>query len=67
MIGRTQASGGFGSKLGQEHRGSGVDSSQPKAGDNAGNDEVGSSVGGGLQKRSNHHDNYADTNAPFSA
>ena len=50
MIGHTQASSCFGSKLGQEYRGSGVDSSQPKAGDNAGNDEMGSSVGGGLQK-----------------
>ena len=48
--GHTQASGCFGSKLGQEYRSSGVDSSQPKAGDNASNDEVGSSVGGGLQK-----------------
>jgi len=50
MIGRTQASGCFGSKLGQEYRGSGVDSSQPKAGDDAGDDEMGSGVGGGLQK-----------------
>ena len=50
MIRHTQASGCFGSKLGQEYRGSGVDSSQPKPGDDAGDDEVGSSVGGGLQK-----------------
>ena len=67
MIGHTQASGCFGSKLGQEYRGSGVDSSQPKASDDAGDNEVGSSIGGGLQKRSSHHDNHANTDAPFSA
>jgi hypothetical protein len=50
MTGHTQASGRLGSKLGEEYRGSGVDSSQPKASDDAGDDEVGSSVGGGLQK-----------------
>jgi hypothetical protein len=50
MIGHTQASSRFGSKLSQEYRGGGVDSSQPKASDDAGDDEVGSSVGGGLQK-----------------
>jgi len=50
MTGHTQASGRLGSKLGEEYRGGRVDSSQHKASDDAGNDEVGSNVGSGLQK-----------------